>query len=60
MDFLDIQTETGDIRKKSFDIFPAVSIPDIFMERVRNNAHWTVFDPKEIESKTGERLQDFF
>ena len=33
-DFLDLQTETGDIRRKSFDVFPAVSIPDIFMERM--------------------------
>jgi hypothetical protein len=30
------------------------------MERVRENTHWTVFDPKEIEDTTGEKLQDFF
>ncbi len=33
-DFLDLQTETGDMRRKSFDIFPAVAIPDLFMNRV--------------------------
>jgi ribonucleoside-diphosphate reductase alpha chain len=36
-DFLDLQTETGDIRGKAFDIFPAVSIPDLFMKRVEEN-----------------------
>ena len=60
MDFLDLQTETGDIRRKSFDIFPAVSIPDIFMQRVRNNENRTLFDPKEITDKTGKKLQDQF
>ena len=60
LDFFDLQTETGDIRKKSFDIFPAISIPDIFMQRVIENRHWTLFDPKEIEEKTGKKLQDSF
>lgn len=59
-DFLDLQTETGDIRRKSFDVFPAVSIPDIFMERVQNDEEWTLFCPKEIKELTGETLQDKF
>ncbi|MDD5769469.1 MAG: ribonucleoside-diphosphate reductase subunit alpha [Candidatus Gracilibacteria bacterium] len=59
-DFLDLQTETGDIRRKAFDVFPAVSIPDLFMERVQNNEDWTLFDPKEVKDKTGKALQDFF
>jgi ribonucleoside-diphosphate reductase alpha chain len=60
LDFLDLQTETGDIRRKSFDIFPAVAIPDLFMRRLENNEDWTLFDPKEIESVTGKILQNFF
>lgn len=36
-DFLDLQTETGDIRAKAFDVFPAVSMPDLFMKRVKEN-----------------------
>lgn len=59
-DFLDLQTETGDIRKKAFDVFPSLSIPDLFMKRVQENAQWTLFDPKEIKDTTGKRLQDFF
>lgn len=58
--FLDLQTETWDIRSKAFDVFPAVSFPDLFMERVANDENWTLFDPKEITDKTGKRLQDHF
>lgn len=59
-DFLDLQTETGDIRRKAFDVFPAVSIPDLFMKRVENNEDWTLFDPKEVKDVTGKSLQDHF
>lgn len=55
-----MQTETGDIRRKSFDIFPAVSVPDLFMKRVLEDKEWTLFDPKEITKKTGKKLQDHF
>lgn len=59
-DFLDLQTETGDIRAKAFDIFPAVSIPDLFMKRLAADGEWTLFDPHEVEEKYGKRLQDQF
>ncbi len=59
-DFLNLQTETGDIRSKAFDVFPAVSVPDIFMQRVEANEEWTLFDPYEVEKVTGKKMQDFF
>mgnify|MGYP002335956845 CR=1 FL=1 len=59
-DFLDLQTETGDIRSKAFDIFPAISIPDLFMRRVKDNGDWTLFDPHEIATKYGKELQNDF
>lgn len=59
-DFLDLQTETWDIRRKSFDVFPAVSIPDLFMKRMEKDENWTLFDPKEIFDVTGKKLQDYF
>ncbi|TXH07195.1 MAG: ribonucleoside-diphosphate reductase subunit alpha [Candidatus Moraniibacteriota bacterium] len=59
-DFLDLQTETGDIRSKAFDIFPAVSIPDLFMKRLQADEHWTLFDPHEVKSLYGKNLQDHF
>jgi ribonucleoside-diphosphate reductase alpha chain len=60
-DFLDLQTETGDIRSKAFDIFPAISVPDLFMKRVEEGGEWTLFDPHEIaEHYDGRRLEDSF
>jgi ribonucleoside-diphosphate reductase alpha chain len=59
-DFLDLQTETGDIRRKAFDVFPAVSIPDLFMKRVEEDGEWTLMDPKEVREVTGKVLQDSF
>lgn len=59
-DFLDLQTETGDIRSKAFDIFPAISVPDVFMRRVAADGEWTLLDPHEVEEKYGKRLQDHF
>lgn len=59
-DFLDLQTETGDIRRKAFDVFPAVTIPDLFMKRIEENGEWTLFDPKEVYDVTGKKLQDLF
>jgi len=59
-DFLDLQTETGDIRSKAFDVFPAVAMPDIFMRRVQNDEEWTLFDPHEVNKKYGKNLQDHF
>lgn len=59
-DFLSLQTETGDMRRKSFDIFPAVAIPDLFMKRVEEGGKWTLFDPKEVLDITWKKLQDSF
>ena len=59
-DWLEMQTETGDIRTKAFDVFPSVSFPDEFMKRVELDASWTLFDPKEIEDVYWKRLQDHF
>ena len=60
LDFLEMQTETGDIRRKSFDVFPAVAVPDLFMKRVINNENWTLFDPKELREKLWTRLEDHY
>ena len=59
-DFLDLQTETGDIRAKAFDVFPAVSIPDLFMKRIAEDGDWTLFDPYEINHVHGRGLQNHF
>lgn len=46
-EFINMQTENGDLRRKAFDVFPQVVIPDLFMKRVENNETWTLFDPYE-------------
>lgn len=59
-DFLDLQTETGDIRSKAFDIFPAISVPDLFMRRLTADQELTLFDPYEVRKLHGKSLQDCF
>lgn len=59
-DFMDLQTETGDVRSKAFDIFPAVSVPDLFMRRLEAGGDITLFDPHEVWTVHGTSLQDHF
>ena len=53
LDFLDMQTEHGDLRMKAYDVFPQVTIPDIFMERDKNKQPWITFSPFEVKKKLG-------
>jgi ribonucleoside-diphosphate reductase alpha chain len=59
-DFLDLQTENGDQRRKSYDVFPQLVVPDLFMRRVENNENWTLFDPHEIREKYGVELAELY
>lgn len=49
-DFLHIQAETGDQRSKAHDVFPQVCIPDLFMERVREDKQYWTFCPREAKA----------
>jgi len=53
LDFLDMQTEHGDPRAKAYDVFPQITMPDIFMERDENKQSWTTFCPFEVKKKLG-------
>jgi ribonucleoside-diphosphate reductase alpha chain len=57
-DFLDLQTENGDQRRKSYDIFPQVIVPDLFMKRVEEDGYWILVDPHEIRKKYGIELTE--
>lgn len=59
-DFLDMQTEHGDIRLKSYDVFPQITIPDIFMERDKQNGKWTTFCPYEVKQKLGIDIRGLY
>lgn len=45
-DFLELQTENGDQRRKSYDVFPQVVITDNFMRAVEDDYEWYLIDPK--------------
>ena len=47
-DFLDLKKNSGEERRRAHDLFPALWITDVFMERVVNDEHWTLFDPCEV------------
>ena len=59
-DFLELQTENGDQRKKAYDLFPQVVIPDLFMERVKANKDWVLFDPDEVKRLHQTSLADLW
>lgn len=58
--FLEIQTENGDQRGKSYDIYPQIVVSDLFMRRVEENVSWTLFDPYEIRIKYGVELCELY
>ncbi|MBE6024223.1 MAG: ribonucleoside-diphosphate reductase subunit alpha [Cellulosilyticum sp.] len=59
-DFLDLKTNNGDDRRKAHDIFPAVSIPDLFMERLERRESWSLFDPYMVQKLMGFNLEDSY
>ena len=46
-DFLDLKKNQGDEESKARDLFYALWICDLFMERVRDNGKWSLFCPHE-------------
>ncbi len=59
-EFVELRTNNGDDRRKAHDIFPAVSVPDIFMERMLNRETFTLFDPHEVKTVMGYSLEDYY
>lgn len=45
--FLDLKKNHGDEEMKARDLFYAMWIPDLFMQRVMQNAEWSLFCPDE-------------
>jgi ribonucleoside-diphosphate reductase alpha chain len=58
--FLALKTTNGDERLKAMDVFPSISIPDLFMEQVKKKDDWWLFCPHEIETHMGYRIEDFW
>ncbi len=58
LDFLEVKTNVGDERKKAHDIHPAVSIPDLFMKRLKNREDWTLIDPYYARNYITKKIYD--
>ena len=48
-DFLDLKKNSGEERRRTHDLFPAVWLNDLFMQRVSEDEIWTLFDPCEVK-----------
>ena len=47
-DFLDLRKNTGKEERRARDLFLALWIPDLFMERVEADGEWPLFSPSEV------------
>lgn len=47
-EFAELKKNTGDERRRTHDIHTAVWIPDLFMQRIKENKKWTLFPPNKV------------
>ena len=47
-EFLELRKNTGDDRRRTHDMNTANWVPDLFMKRVFEDGHWTLFSPNEV------------
>ena len=62
-DFLEMRKNHGDEEMKARDLFYALWISDVFMERVRDNAKWSMFCPHEcpgLADVYGDKFRDLY
>jgi len=48
-DFIDLKKNTGKEEVRARDLFYALWVPDLFMERVKNNQSWSLFCPDDAK-----------
>lgn len=63
VDFIDLKKNSGEERRRAHDIFPALWITDLFMERVISDSTWTLFDPydvPELKETHGETFKKYY
>ena len=59
-EFLELRKNTGDDRRRTHDMNTANWIPDLFMKRVMEEAHWTLFSPgdtPDLHDKFGRAFE---
>jgi ribonucleoside-diphosphate reductase alpha chain len=58
-DFLDLRKNSGEERRRTHDLFPALWINDLFMKRVEEDKQWTLFDPLDTPDLANLNGDDF-
>lgn len=61
-DFIEIQSEQGDFRKKAFDIFPQIGVHDVFMKELikEDGGTWYTFCPHEVKKVLDIEIYNVF
>ena len=59
-EFLDMQTEHGDLRLKAYDVFPQITVPDLFMQRDKEQKPFVTFCPYEVREKLGIDIRGLY
>lgn len=62
-DFLEMKKNHGDEEMRARDLFYAVWVPDLFMERVKENKTWSLFCPNEcpgLSDAYGEKFKELY
>lgn len=62
-DFLELRKNTGKEERRARDLFLALWIPDLFMERVHEDSTWSLFSPSEVPNlheKFGEEFNNAY
>lgn len=68
LEFLEMQTENGDQRRKAYDVFPQIVLNDVFNGCVLADSSWYLVCPYEIKkyygvdiaSLWGDEFEDFY
>lgn len=63
IDFLDCKKNHGDDNRRARDLFYALWVPDLFMERVFNNGEWSIMCPSEcpgLADVYGDKFKELY
>jgi len=58
MDFLDLKKNSGEERRRTHDLFPALWIDDYFMECVELDKDWYLYDPHSVKQRYNIELDE--
>ena len=63
MEFLELKKNHGDEEMRARDLFYALWIPDLFMKRVKNDEHWSLFCPDQcpgLSDAYGDAFEELY